>query len=282
MHDETTIQAIRWRGVTELRKAREAAEAAYSRARELHKRAEEAIREENRREVGEWARSLLEDPDVVVLALATTGLHDPVDVAEVVALSTADEEIFRERVRPAKFEAETITGYDEAGDPVIERRETGPVEVEEGAAGMHGHTAENLLEAPTFAELYPRLRKFFEGRRAVVYNEEYVQRVLSQTVTRYGLEPLPVKVECAMSAYSRIEGLWSVAEETYYSVKLPNGDGTPRGNARATLKLLRSLAGYSSGSGSCADNDYDIDAEDWDDIPFRVRFPAAVRYPLVF
>lgn len=282
MHDEETIEAVRWRGVTELRKARDAAEAAYSRARELHERAEKAIREENRRDVGEWARDVLEDEQGVILALGTTGLHDPVDIVEVVALSTAGETVFSERVRPAAYQDETITGYDDAGDPQIERREAGPVEVEDGAARMHGHTAETLAEAPTFEELYSRLREVLGDKRVVVYNEEYLKRVLSQTYSRYGLEPLPVNIECAMTAYSRVEGQWSVAEETYYSVKLPNGDGMPGGNARATLELLRSLAGEGGAVPGGSVEDHDMDEEDFDDIAFRAQFPYRVRYPLVF
>lgn len=279
MHEEQTVEAVRWRMVAELGKARDAAEDNAGRARELHERAEEAIREENRREVEGWAREALEDPDTVVLSVATTGLHDPVDVVEMVALGVDGETVISERVRPDTYEAEAVTGYDDAGDPKIERRETGPVEIEDGAARMHGHTAESLADAPTLAELHPRLRETLSGKRVVVYNGEYVSRALSQTLERYGLGPLEVNVECAMEAYSRLEGTWSVDRETYYSVKLPGGDGSPAGNARALLALLRELAGVVSGgsSGSRDEND-----EDWEDIPFRARFPARVRHPLVF
>ena len=279
MHDETTIEAIRWRGVTELGKARDAAEAAYSRTREIHERAEEAIREENREEVAEWAGEVLKDPSTVVLSLATTGLHDPVDVVEVVALSTDGETVISERVRPARYEADTIVGRDELRNAEIEKREAGPVEVEEGAAGIHGHTSESLADAPTLAEIYPRLREALVEKRIIVYNEEYVSRVLEQTIARYGLESFPTKVECAMTAYARLEGQWSVDRESYYSVKLLGGDGTPLGNARATLELMRSLAGSSSGASSSRDDD--IEEEDFEDILFRARFPYRVRYPLI-
>lgn len=278
MHDEATIEAVRWRGVTELRKAREAAKATYSRVRELHERAEEAIRLENHREVGEWARDVLKDPEAVILALATTGLHDPVDMVEVVLLGVDGETVLSERVRPGTYGTETITGYDESGDPEIEKRETDPVEIDEGAARMHGHTAESLADAPTFPELYPRLQEVLGKRRIIVYNEEYISRVISQTTARYGLEPLVVNIECAMSFYSRVEGTWSVADETYYHVPLPGRDGTPHGNARATLELLRSLAGYSSASGGRDE----MDELDFDDVPFHARFPDRVRYPLIF
>ena len=268
MHEEQTVEAVRWRMVAELGKARDAAEKNAGRARELHERAEETIREENRREVGEWARGVLEDPETLVLALATTGLHDPIDVVEVVALGVDGGKIVSERVRPDTYEAEAVTGYDDAGDPKIERCETGPVEIEEGASRMHGHTAASLADALTLAELYPRVQKALGGKRAVVYNGEYVSGVLSQTFGRYDLEPLPIEIECAMEFYCRLEGTWSVDRETYYSVKLPGGDGSPAGNARATLKLLRNLAGVIPPGSGGSSGSPDEDDEDWEDIPF--------------
>lgn len=257
MHDETTVEATRWRMVRELEKARDAAEETlryarwgHERAEELATRAEDAIRERNREEVAEWARGVLEDPETVITALGTTGLDDPVDVVEA-ALYQAGEEVFHERVRPT-------------------------VEIEEGAAAMHGHTAETLEDAPTFSEIYPRLREVLERKRMIAYNSEYVSRVLAQTFERYGLEPQEAGIECAMKQYARVAGEWSVEAETYRPVALPNADGTPEGNTRALHALLVELAGFvpvSPGSGGRggrrrAVTDAEPQDDDFDSIPF--------------
>lgn len=136
---------------------------------------------------------------------------------------------------------------------------------------MHGHTAENLADAPTFSELYPRLTDVLGGKRAVIYNAAYAGRVLEQTFGRYGLEPVLALRACAMEQYARVEGEWSVESESYYPVKLPGGDGTPGGNARSLLKLLKDLAAVhepepTGGAGSRGDAD--IDESDFESIPF--------------
>lgn len=284
------VEVTEWRMVRELQKAKHAARLAYEealashdRAEELVSRAEQAIRERNRAEVAEWARGILDDPDALFLALATTGLEDPIDVVEVVVLGTDGETLLSERVRPAAYVVEETLD----GDAVEIRRD--PVEITPGAAGMHGRTAENLADAQTFARIYPRLAEALAGKRAVVYNAEYVGRVLEQTFRRYGLEAVWARRACAMESYSRVAGEWSVDSEEYYPVKLPGQDGTPEGNARALQALLKELADEanpepeaSSGGGGRRGGDVDLNEEDFEDIPFRHSIPARVRYSLIF
>lgn len=276
------VEVAEWRTVRELQKAQEAAASALKEAQGSHdrieylaERAETEIRERARREVSEWAAGVKADPDAVVLTLATTGLEDPVDVVEMVLMGMDGETLLHEPVRPAGY------GEKEA------------VEIEEGATGMHGHTAASLADASTFAEVYPNLAASLEGKRTVVYNAEYVLRVLSQTIERYGLEPLDLtRVEDAMAAYAREGGEWSVDRQDYYPRKLPDQDGTPIGNARATLALVDRLASEHSGSettaGASGDGsgrrgaEVDINIEDFEDIAFRAVIPSRVRYPLVF
>ena len=257
MHDETTIEGTRWRGVRELEKSRDAAyetlqqaQDSYDRAEELAARAEKAIREKNREEVGEWAASIFEDERAVILSLATTGLEDPIDIVEVEVLDVAGETVFSERVRPATFEG------------------GGPIPIDPGATDMHGYIAEDLEDAPTLAEVWPQFREALEDRRVVIYNAEYAGRVLAQTLDRYGLKP-PEEgvVGCAMQAYARIAGHWSLEDEVYRPVALPGQDGTPEGNARALHALLRDIAGLVPVPVSSGGND-EITEEDFDSIPF--------------
>lgn len=285
MHDETTIEAVRWRMVRELEKARDAAETNLDRATELHERAQQSIRETNRREVAHWARSVLDDPFAVLLALGTTGLEDPVDVVEVVVLGVgvAGEPIYSMRVRPAGYAATDTL----CGDDVEVRR--GPVEVEEGAFRVHGHADPSLRDARTLEEIWPGLHPILALNRVVAYNAEYVSRVLSQSTARYGLEPLTdAAIECAMERYARVEGRWSVEDETYRPVALPGRDGSAGGNARALYHLLRTLAGRvpvpssSGGRGGRRREEVDVDEEDFEDVPFRALHPIRVRYPLIF
>lgn len=259
---ETTARAVEaqgWRTVRELQKAQEAAASVLREAQDslerieyLRERAEKEVREQARREVGAWAAGVKSDTNAVVLTIATTGLEDPVDVVEAVVLGMDGGVRFHERVRPV--------GHDGGA----------PVEIEAGATGMHGHTADSLSDAPTFEEVYERLRGALGDGRVIVYNDEYVLRVLTQTVKRYWLEPLVTsKIEDAMVAYVRADGEYSVESESYYPKKLPDANGTPLGNARATLALVEKLAAEHGGNGSGGKGQpLDIDESDWEDIPF--------------
>lgn len=262
------VEIAEWRMVREIQKAQEAAaktlsqaKTSHERARDLADRAEESIRERSREEVRGWARALLDDPLTRIIALGTTGLDDPVDVVEVVVLDTAGEALLSERVRP---ESHVVEEQLDGRETITVRRD--PTQISTGAAELHRHTAASLADAQTFAQISPRLREVLAGKRAVVYNAQFVFRVLKQTFARYDLEPVWALRECAMEQYARLKGDWSVEGETYYPVKLPGQDGTPIGNARALLALLREMADTPEPAN--IERNSEVTEEDFEDLPF--------------
>ncbi len=222
-----SLEAMDWSIVRDLKKAAAVMGASSEILKTLAYRLEINIGKRAVRESIDWAAGVRADRTAVVLAIATTGFDDPIDVVEVAVLSMEGKTLLYDRVRPATHDG---------GDPI---------EIEDGASALHGHTAASLASAPTFADVYPRLLEVLrdedtpKGRRVVVYNAPYVLGVLSQTAARYGLEGIEAaRVEDAMTFYSREAGKWLEDREDYYPKTLPGWVGTALGDARATLKLL--------------------------------------------
>lgn len=70
---------------------------------------------------------------------------------------------------------------------------------------VHGIRPSDTATAPTFAELYPELRKRLQGRMVVAHNESFDRSVLKHTMSHYGLDygelGLTDRWECTMRIY---------------------------------------------------------------------------------
>ena len=167
-----------------------------------------------------WARSLLSGGEFVVLDSETTGLGNPIDFVEVGVLSGRGEPLFDSLIKPSC--------------PIDPR-----------ASRVHGHTAESLAGERRFFEVYPDLLEVLWSRRVVVYNASYDRRVWDAAVGRLGarasLAGDLAPWECAMRAFAAYVGERS-KRGGYKSQKLPGGDHTALGDARATLRLIQRIA----------------------------------------
>ncbi len=179
-------------------------------------------------EEAQWADRALEDPNTVVFDSATTGLSRPSDFVEIAVIDRRGETLLHSHLKPA-------------------------VEVEPAATEVHGYEAADLEGAPTFPEVYTELKRVLSGRRIIVWNAPYDRRVMSEAVHRYRDEetgaPLDDrrviegwKWECAMRHYSRFVAEYASGYDDWRYQKLPGGDHTAIGDARATLHALRSMA----------------------------------------
>jgi DNA polymerase III subunit epsilon len=83
------------------------------------------------------------------------------------------------------------------------------------------------------------------GKRVVVYNASYDRRVWDAAVGRLGaraaLAGELASWECAMRAFAAYVGERS-KRGVYNNQKLPGGDHTAIGDARATLRLIERMA----------------------------------------
>jgi DNA polymerase-3 subunit epsilon len=167
-----------------------------------------------------WAHSLLSGGEFVVLDSETTGLGNPIDFVEVGVVSSRGDPLFESLIEPSC--------------PVDPR-----------ASRVHGHTAENLAGERRFFEVYPDLLDVLWTKRVVVYNASYDRRVWDAAVRRLGaraaLAGELAPWECTMRAFAAYVGERS-KRGGYKNQKLPGGDHTAIGDARATLRLIERIA----------------------------------------
>lgn len=53
---------------------------------------------------------------------------------------------------------------------------------------VHGITAEDTIDAPTFDKVYPEIKKRLIGKTVVAHNESFDRSVLRKTMTDYGID----------------------------------------------------------------------------------------------
>jgi DNA polymerase-3 subunit epsilon len=156
----------------------------------------------------------------VVLDSETTGLGSPIDFVEVGVVSCRGETLFDSLLCPS-------------------------CPIEAGASRVHGHTRESLVGERSFFELYPDILDALWEKRVVVYNAPYDRRVWDAAVGRLGARALLAghlpPWECAMRAFAAYVGERS-RRGGYKYQKLPGGDHTAIGDARATLRLIERMA----------------------------------------
>ncbi len=156
----------------------------------------------------------------MVLDSETTGLGNPIDFVEVGVVSSQGEPLFDSLIEPS-------------------------CPVEPRASRVHGHTAESLAGERRFFEVYPDLLEVLWAKRVVVYNASYDRRVWDTAVRSLGARAaLAGKLgpwECAMRAFAAYVGERS-KRGGYKNQKLPGGDHTAIGDARATLRLIEQMA----------------------------------------
>jgi DNA polymerase-3 subunit epsilon len=74
-----------------------------------------------------------------------------------------------------------------------------------GNINVHGIRPADTASAPTFAELYPEIKKRLGGRTVVAHNESFDRSVLKNTMSHYGLDygdlGLPDRWECTVRIY---------------------------------------------------------------------------------
>jgi DNA polymerase-3 subunit epsilon len=167
-----------------------------------------------------WAKELLSQPDTwVILDTETTGLDIYFDeIVQIALLAPDGQTLFESYVKPSK--------------PISNR-----------AKAVHGISNEIVRGAPTFAEIYSRLIELIQGKKLVIYNAGFDWNFLVRQSDEAGLDYFPFdKPICAMEMYSQYIGEWNYYHGNYKWQKLPGGDHSALGDARATLKIIQKMA----------------------------------------
>lgn len=106
------------------------------------------------------------------------------------------------------------------------------------AAAVHGISDADLVDAPTFAEVLPRLLSVTRGRRLLAYNADFDRTILVEDARRCGVDPehlaLPHRWRCLMRARAVHEGgtRWRGLGAAHRA----------EGDCRAALRVLHELA----------------------------------------
>lgn len=182
---------------------------------------------DDRQAAQNWARSVMSNPNTVILDTETTGLDSSAEIVEIAAINTAGVTLFNSLVRPTK-----------------------PIPL--AASRIHGITDDRIeMEcAPTWLFIEPKLVQVLLGSMLIIYNADYDMRLIYQTYRAAGvaLDPPPLVVaphaiDCAMRWYSQYVGEWNEFYGNYRWQRLPEGDHSALGDCRATLAVLKRMAG---------------------------------------
>jgi DNA polymerase-3 subunit epsilon len=183
----------------------------------------------DREQTTEWARKLLASTDWCILDTETTGLGRDAEIVQIAIIAPSGQVLLDTLVKPTK-----------------------PIPWD--ATHIHGITNERVAEAPSFLAIAPDLRETISGMRVVIYNANYDERLLQQSALAsgwndYDLPIFSADYTDAMEMYSQWVGDWSVRNSNYRWQRLPGGDHTALGDARATLTVIKQMAGLEAHDG---------------------------------
>jgi DNA polymerase-3 subunit epsilon len=119
------------------------------------------------------------------------------------------------------------------------------VPIEPEAVRVHHISEAMVANAPSFADVLPRLRDAVRNRLLVIYNADYDLRLLVQSAKAHGVTPdLPhAGYDCAMLRYAEWVGKWNDYHGSFRWQKLDGGDHSALGDCRATLAVIEKMAG---------------------------------------
>lgn len=135
-----------------------------------------------RYEIAQRNKELL-DKGCVILDFETTGLGGPdVEIIEIGIINHQGETLLNTLVKPDR-----------------------PIPF--AASNVNGIYDEDVQDAPSFLEIYPKLMRFLAQENVVAYNYKFEQSILGIVTGRYGLS-IPIKKwHCSMRDYRNFRGL---------------------------------------------------------------------------
>lgn len=169
-----------------------------------------------------WARAWVgraETGGCVILDSETTGTEGKDEVVQVAVINLLGETLLEALIKPTQR------------IPLLE------------VSAIHGITDEMVKDAPTFADLYPRLVGLLGDNAVIAYNAGFDRRMLKQSAAKYGLAEITAgHWMCAMEAYAEFYGEWSRHWKSFKWQPLQGGDHSALGDCRATLELIKQMA----------------------------------------
>lgn len=181
-----------------------------------------------RNTASERALAILEDGPLF-FDTETTGLSNTAEIVEVGVVDVEGKTVLESLVRP---------------------RRRIPAEV----IALHGISNEMVRDAPSWAEVWPKVQLLFQGRRVGIFNAEFDLRMMQQSHRQRGLpwEEFGGSAFCVMKMYARFYGerlgirnaKWQSLQNAgrQCGIALPNSHRAI-GDARLTCAVFRHMAG---------------------------------------
>ncbi len=169
------------------------------------------------KEAKQWAYNRVHGETFLILDTETTGLGDA-EIVDICVMSRYGQPLLNTLVKPT-------------------------ISISESSTRIHKITDEMVLNAPTFPDIYPKLKKLLEGKIVVIYNASFDFNILKNCCQLHGLEPIKIYTECAMLWYAKFVGDWNDYYGNYKWQKLPGGgEHRALSDCKATYQLLLHMA----------------------------------------
>lgn len=167
-----------------------------------------------------WARHVVErKQNYVLLDTETTGLTENSVVISISIIGADGEILLNTHVKPSQR-----------------------TRISAEAFSKHRIAYEDLKDKPTFAELLPTIERAAMGKRVLIYNAEYDNRLLQQTASKSNVPDPDLITECVMIQYSKFVGVWNDYFGNYTFQRLPGSHHTALEDCRATWRVIEKMA----------------------------------------
>ena len=166
----------------------------------------------------DWAQSLLDSNNWVILDTETTGLSSSDEIVQIGVINHQGNILLDFFVKP------TIIISDEA-------------------IAIHKITNEMVLDAPTFPDIYPKFIEVLQNKKIIIYNANFDIKIIEHCCNLHNLPSpnLKRRSECAMEMYAQFCNEWSNYHDDYRYQPL-NGEHTVISDCLAVLALINKMA----------------------------------------
>jgi DNA polymerase III subunit epsilon len=166
------------------------------------------------------AKTWMANPDdFVIVDTETTGLGDSDEIIEIAIINMRGMVLLDTLVKPI--------------------RKTIP----KAASDIHGIKIGMLENAPTWARVFPQVKRILRNRKMITYNLAYDARLMAQSCKKSKIAfDLSGQHWCAMLAYASYVGEWNEAKGDFKWQKLPSAGHRAIHDCRATLQIIEEMA----------------------------------------
>lgn len=173
---------------------------------------------EDKKEAKRWAYNRVHsDEQWYILDTETTGLDD----AEIVDICVLNK----------------------YGQPLLDTLIKPTIPIPSMSTEIHNISNEMVVNAPTFPDIYPKLKELLSGKKVVIYNSGFDCMILRYCCRLHDLPEIEFQPECAMLWYAQYYGQWHDYYGNYTWRKLPGGgEHRALADCKATYHLLQKMA----------------------------------------